>query len=503
MAGLMVTGQVTDDEAVRHPLHEGGPGRGLPPGKQDHRRLGPLRTTPGKVAVWAVVVIVLACALAALIATVSGDVSSGFTAIGNHDAPLVEQSTGLYFSVNDMDAQVANVLLTGDDAALAADRQQDLNIYTQDLRRAEQDLQQVAVTAADDPVAQHAVGSVLDALGRYETLAADAVLMNQRGHDQAGRPSAATLNYFQQATDLMRTSVLPAATSLTNSDANSLDAGYQQNRSSALDGRLLVLMLGLACAVVLIGLQTYLALRYRRLLNPALVIAMMVAAGVAIAAAAQLGAQSGHLTVAKKDAFDSIIALTQARAISYDANADESRYLVDPARAAGYQDSFLSKSQQLAAVGNVDINGYDAALATDIDAYRASNADVRFGGYLGAEFRNITFPGERAAATNALLAYQVYERDDRKLRAWYAAGHLDQAISFDIGTSQGQSNWAFGKWDAALGSVIAVNENAFTAAIKDGDNTASGWTGLIPALAAAAIAALTVAGTWRRITEYR
>jgi hypothetical protein len=115
MAGLVVTGQVTDDEALPHAPHE------------DRRRLSALRTTPGKVAVWTVAVIVLACGLAALIATISGDVSSGFTAIGGHDAPLVEQSTGLYFSVNDMDAQVANVLLTGDDATLAADRQQDLN----------------------------------------------------------------------------------------------------------------------------------------------------------------------------------------------------------------------------------------------------------------------------------------------------------------------------------------------------------------------------------------
>lgn len=491
MAGLVVTGQVTDDEAVLHAPHE------------DRRRLAALRNTPGKVAAWTIAVIVLACGLAALIATTSGDVSSGFTAIGSHDAPLVEQSTGLYFSVNDMDAQVANVLLTGDDAALAADRQQDMNAYTQDLRRTEQYLQQVAVTAAGDPAVQRAVGSVLDALGRYEAFAADAMLMNQRGHDQAGRPSAATLNYFQQATDLMRTGVLPAATSLTDSNANSLDATYRQDRSSALDGRALVLMLGLACVAVLVGLQTYLALRYRRLVNPALAIATVLAAGVAIAAAAQLGTQSGHLTVAKKDAFDSIVALTQARAVSYDANADESRYLVDPARAAGYQDSFLSKSQDLAAVGNADINGYDAALATDIAAYRANDADLRFGGYPGAEFRNITFAGERAAATDALLAYQVYERDDRKLRAMYATGHLDQAIAFDIGTGPGQSNWAFGNWDRALNSVIAINENAFTAAIKDGGKTASGWTGLIPALAAAAIATLTVAGTWRRITEYR
>jgi hypothetical protein len=293
-----------------------------------------LRTTPGKVRAGVAAVVVLACGLGVLIAMIFGGVGNGFTAIGRSDAPLVEESTGLYFSVNDMDAQVANVLLTGNDPGLFADRKQDLSIYSADRQRAEKDLQQVAVTAAPDPTAQRAVGAVLDALGRYEALAAGAILVNERGNDHAGRPSAATLNYFRQATDLMRTGLLPAAASLTSSNASSLDTAYNQNRSSAQGGRVFVLVLGVALAGVLLGLQLYLARRYRRLVNPALAVATMLAGGLAIAGAVQLGAQANNLKVAKQDAFDSIVALTQARAVSFDANADESRYLVDPGRAA-------------------------------------------------------------------------------------------------------------------------------------------------------------------------
>lgn len=43
------------------------------------------------------------------------------------------------------------------------------------------------------------------------------------------------------------------------------------------------------------------------------------------------------LRVAKKDSFDSVLALNRARAVSYDANADESRYLADPQRADQYE----------------------------------------------------------------------------------------------------------------------------------------------------------------------
>jgi len=121
---------------------------------------------------------------------------------------------------------------------------------------------------------------------------------------------------------------------------------------------------------------------------------------------------------------------------------------------------------------------------------------------MGTEFRNITFPGERAAATRALLAYQVYEKYDRKLRAM-AKTNLAQAIAFDIGTSPGQSDWAFNQWDGALGSVITINENAFTAAIRDGHAAGSPWIALIPAMGTALIAALSISGTRPRLAEYR
>jgi hypothetical protein len=467
-------------------------------------RLAALRTTPGRLRVGVAAVVLLACGLGVLVAVVFAGVNSGFAAIGNTDAPLVEQSTGLYFSANDMDAQIGNVLLAGTSTnpVLAADRSQDLTIYASDRQQAEQDLQQIAVTSAGNPAAQHAVGTVLNELGRYEALAEAAIVTDQAGHDAAGLPSAATLGYYQQATDLMRASVLPAAASLTSTNADSLNASYNQDRSAAQNGRLLVVLLGAALVASLVIVQVFLAIRYRRMVNPGLAAATLLACGLVIAGATQLGAQASDLRVAKVEAFDSILALGQARAVSYEANADETRYLVDPARATEYQNDFLAESLQLADVGDVGIYGYDAALASDIDAYNANHADVRFGGFLGTEFRNITFPGERAAATKALLAYQVYERDDRTLRAM-AKANLDTAIAYDVGTSPGQSDWAFNSWDTALTSVITINQDAFTAAVHDGQSAGDGWNGPIPGAAVVAIAVIAIAGTRRRLAEYR
>jgi hypothetical protein len=128
---------------------------------------------------------------------------------------------------------------------------------------------------------------------------------------------------------------------------------------------------------------------------------------------------------------------------------------------------------------------------------------VAFGGYLGAEFRNITFPGERAAAEKTLAAYQVYERDDRRIRALNHSGNLGAAIAFDTSYARGNSNWAFEQYDNALVSVIAINQHAFNTAIEAGWRGVRGWTGLIPAGAAVLVIALVIAGIRPRLAEYR
>jgi hypothetical protein len=458
-------------------------------------------STPAKIRNGAVAAVALACCLAAVIAFASGALGGQFQAIGNRDAPAVDSTTGLYFSLNDMDAQVANVLLVGGDATLAADRSQDLAIYGSDRATADADLTQALATEAGNAAAQRELRSVLDGIGQYEALAADALLTDQQARSSVGRAPAASLAYFQRATDLMRTTILPSVSSLTSVSASKLNASYADGRSTVRTTLGVVIAAGVALIAVLVALQLYLSARFRRLVTPALAAATLVAAALVITAATRLSAESGHLKVAKQDAFDSIIALTQARAVSYDANADESRFLVDPARAAQYQQAFLAKSQQLVGVGNVGIFGYDAALGNDIRAYDGDNSNVRFGGYLGAEFRNITFPGERAAAVRTLLAYQVYERDDRKLRAT-AKTDLAAAVAFDIGTAPGQSDAAFNTYDADLSKVIAINSAAFADAIQAGQGDTATGNLAIPAVGAALLAALVLAGVRPRLAEY-
>ena len=472
-----------------------------------------LRTHPGQDPGACAACVAATVLLAVVIAVAFSGVGGGLSSIGGTDAPEVTAATGLYFSLSDMDAQVANVLLAGTDPALAGDRPQYLATYASDRQTAYADLQQAAVTAAGNAPAERQLQSVLVDVGTYEALAADVLLADQQPAATGGTASGTTpagtsggqaeaVGYYRQATNLMRTAILPKVSSLASVSSAKLNGSYTAGRSDAITGAIIALAAGILLVVLLAAFQVFLSARFRRTVNPALAAATVVALALAIVSAGRLDAEASHLKVAKQDAFDSIVALSQARAVSYAANADESRYLADPGRASSYQQTFLAESQQLASVGNVPLARYEPTLAADFAAYQANNADVRFGGYLGAEFRNITFPGERAAAVAALKAYLFDERDDHQLRQ-LASTSPEAAAGFDTGMAPGQSDWAFYQYDKALVTLIGINQRAFTAAIAAGEGGAAGWNGLIPGGAALLIIVLVLLGARPRLAEYR
>jgi hypothetical protein len=461
------------------------------------------RNTPERLGRLTVAIIVVAIALGAVIAVIFGSVASGVRLIGSQAAPLVSASTDLYFRLNDMDAQVANILLVGDRGSLGTSSQQSEATFTTDRESADSDLERAAAVAGGSASAQRAVRTVLNEVGRYESLVGQISYIEAANRAKPGRPPAAALALYRQATDLLRTGILPAASNLTTANATALDSTYDAKHSLADWGAGLVLIIGLILIALLAGTQAFISATHRRTLNPALAAATLLVTILTAVGALSLGAQANHLFVAKSQAFGSILALSRARAISYDANANESRYLVDPGRADQYQQAFETESQELVKLKTPGIFGYDAALAKAITAYRASEANLEFHGYFGVEFRNITFPGERAAAQKTLYAYQVYERYDRHLRALNRRGDLSGAIAFDTSVAPGNSNWAFYRYDNALIALIGINQRGFSNAIAASESSTTGWNGLIPGIAILAAVVLVLAGTRPRLAEYR
>ncbi|MFI6600277.1 hypothetical protein ACIBHX_28870 [Nonomuraea sp. NPDC050536] len=431
--------------------------------------------------------LVLAACLGVTLAVAVSGVRDGLQVVGHQTGPQVVATQDLYFALNDMDAQVANVLLVGAARDLGVGRDKALEIYAARRTQASKDLQQAAAVGGGERLAD-----VIDGLGRYEALAGQAILLDGQQPHPPGRPPAVALQRYRQATDLMKSAVLPAAESLTRSNAATLETAYEERRSAAVRAAVLVIVLGVLLAGVLLGLQAALARRFHRLVNAFMAPATVGALLLTVLGGGLLISEADHLRVAKKDAFDSVLALTQARALSYDANADESRFLVDPSRSAVYAQRFLDKSQRLAGVAGATLDTYDAGLA------KATSMT----GYFGTALRNITFPGEREHAQATMAAYRAYQLDGRRMRALHVQGRLREAVAFNTSYTPGNSNYDFDRYDKALEQFIGVNRSHFEGSIRDGENALAGW-GLIPVVGALLVAALTLAGVRPRLNEYR
>ena len=457
--------------------------------------------TPARIRALALAFVLLLAALVVLITVETGRERTGLRVIGHETAPVVIASTDLYFALNDMDAQLANILLVGKETNLGFTRQQALDIYHQRRQQVSQDLQRAAAAADADAAAARSIRDILDGLGEYETLAAQMLLLDQRNPHAAGRPSADTLVLYRQATDLLKAKLLPPAQQLTDRNAEILEQTYETQRGRALIARNVIAGAGLLMLAAAVLLQVYLARRFHRWISPAVLVAALIA--VALAGAGVVLATNGaeYFRAAKKDAFDSIIALDSARAVSYDANADESRYLVDPQRSAAYEKAFLTKTLRLVDLRGATIASFDQRLDVALRGYRQDQANIEWQGYFGKEFRNITFAGEREAAELALQRYQVYQADDRKIRRLTTTGQLSAAIGFCTSYDEGDSNWAFDRYDKALAAVIDINTRHFDQSISGGEHALEGWT-VIPAVTGLVVLGLLLLGLRGRLAEY-
>ncbi|MEU6346092.1 hypothetical protein ABZ883_34645 [Streptomyces sp. NPDC046977] len=398
-------------------------------------------------------------------------------------------ATGLYFTLNDMDAQLANRLMPGVQQTEAS------ALYDQRRAEAAGHLRELAEAAGDDPKAERDVAEAISDLGAYEELAARALLLGEQGH----RPAAVAT--YNSASDLMRTHLLPEADRLVTVNDAAFERTYQDSSGTQSAIRIAFLLTTLVLLALLTALQLYLFSRFRRVINPGAAAASALVLVVLVTGLVEISGQREQLRIARHDAFDSVVALTRARAVSYDANADESRYLLDRAGTAGHERHFLVTSQQLMNLPGATVGTYDADLAAAFSRYRADHTDLPFTGYFGDEFRNITFTGERSAAERALLAYQVYQRDDRTIRELASSGDVAKVISFCTSHAPGNSNYDFDQYDTALRQLISINTSAYeNASARGADRALTTYVGLAgTALLAAGLVAL---GLRRRFAEF-
>lgn len=428
----------------------------------------------------------------------------------------VSATSDLFYELNDMDAQAANLLLVGyhPAAGFAVPRTVDAaasqKTYEQDRKAADADLEQIA----RNPLLTAQASSLLDNLGDYEADIAQAFYIDQQAKSQQpATPPAAALAEYEKASSKLLHSLLPASLKITKTDSDAVDASYSSDHSAVALYGYAVLGLALLTVVALLLGNRYCARRFRRRLSWLSVGAVVALVIGLIGLSTQLG-EAGHLHVAKQDAYDSIYALDYARAMSDNANADESRWLLEDLDSA-FQTSYFNEISGVGGVNSVsaadaasDPTSFYNALSSAVGALRLnapanSVSDVAINGNLGTELKNVTFPGEAQAAYNAVKAFDAYVQDDGKIRADATGGNLAAAVAFDIGTEPGQSNADFGAYTKALDTVIQINTTQFDAAVSAGQSGVGGGAWAIWVIGELLLLAFVVQAGYLRLREYR
>ncbi len=462
------------------------------------RRSGPARVVriqsiPGRIRTVAIVTALATIALFIVAGLAVQDARDGLRIIGHDAGPQVVATGDLYYGLSDMDAQLAAVLLMGREQNLGEGRAKALALYDQRRSEANRALLQGSTLAANDPAEQQTARSILDALGRYERLAGQALLLDtQQGH-AAGPPGPAVTAIYRQAADIMKLDVLPKAYNLTLDNGTTVRRTYESKHSSVLTGRIWVGLAGLLVIALLVVLQLYLTKNFRRLINPILALATIGVLVFVVATISVLSTEAGHLRKAKDDGFDSVLSLSRARAINNSANADETRYLLDPGRADTYEQVYLDKSQEILYVPAGNLGTYYSQLDQAVPKHSG------FMGFLGKESAHVTLPGQRGAVDQTVSAYQQVQHDDQNIRAQAtSAGGRHAAIV----TRMDRASQDFGAYDKSLVSLTAIHQKAFASAISDGDHGLKGWNAVLPG-AAVVIAILIFAGVRPRLSEFR
>jgi hypothetical protein len=464
-----------------------------------------LRTIPGRIRAHVALVLAALVALLAVLTVAVGNARDSVQTIGHDAGPQVVATSTLYFALSDMDAQVSNILLIGRQHDLGSGYDQMIGAYERRRADADEAAVQGAQLAGRDPALRQTVQDVLDGLGRYERLVGSAMQLNQQADHPAGEPPKEVVDAYRQATDLMKLELLPKAYNITLDTGAHVRQAYESKRTAVLAGRDWVIVAGAAALLLLVATQLYLARTFRRLLNPALVLATLGTVALTAAGAGLLSAQAGHIRKAKEDGFDSVLSLSRARSVSHSAFADESRYLLDPGRADTYEQTYLDKSLSVLYpdIGDkpVNLENYYAGLEQKVAPYKPGQGAVPFLGFFGDEARTVDEGREADALAKTLQAYRTVQRNDQRMRQLAESGNRAGAIDHRMGRTSGAIR-DFGAFDASLSALTAVHQDAFDEAIRDADGGLRGWNAVPPA-AAAVIALLILAGVRPRLAEFR
>jgi hypothetical protein len=408
--------------------------------------------------------------------------------VGKDAAPSILTAQQLRDSFADIDASLANELLL---------KPGENNQALADFEKNQKKIADRLVAAAKNityPAEESIVQTLQLKSSNYFLKLQEARDAHKRG-DRVG-----ALTAYRSAASLMDREILPKSVELDNVNSQELNSTYNGQSFYNIVLAVWIAIIGLAQISILIVIQIFLYLRMRRILNLPLLGASTIAILFLGYTMNSIVSATVNLKIAKADAFDSIHNLRQARALSYMANADESRYLLDTADSDKHDRAFKEKIDKLITIP-------PSKSLQDIVSSIPRSAGVQkfelsgFTGFYAEELKNITFKGELAETVDTLTKLDDYLKIDAEIRRLYRSGKVVEAIALCTGNQQGQSNWAFDRYQAANEKVRLINEAVFKEKIEAGTNNLKNFE-MIAYMSISSIAILTLFGLRPRLAEY-
>jgi hypothetical protein len=399
------------------------------------------------------------------------DTQHGVNRVGRQTAPLAQAASDLYFALSDLDSQTARQILTIGDDDLATEQGDAQATANSRVAEVGADLRQ-AIGGASDPAAQGQLQAMLDKVALYHDLSATAISLDELSTDASkGHPDPVALAYYSRATDVMHFDLLPAAAQIRDTYAQQLHTSAQNENNAWTVDTVLVLITTLALLAALLSFQLTLSRSFRRTLNPFLAVATVATAAFLVSGLAMTAQQTDRVQHAVDQHMTPYLGVQHARAVTFDAVGAMVRYTVAP--------NF----------------GYDHGYAADLTALNGAN------GAPGLLHSALTGSGQ-ALSARAVTDWTSVQQDAGKIKSEVDGGNVDAALTEATGIAGGQLGQDFYALDAHLGQAADTQRNAFEATMADARSGTSGWAA-VPAAVFGAVMALTLAGVWRRLAEYR
>jgi hypothetical protein len=421
-----------------------------------------LTTTPGRLALMAVITVAAAVALGA-VALVSEQARERAVNSARTDTePLLAEAVNLYGSLSDANATATTTFLVGGLEPPARRAR-----YLRDVGSASTSLAELTRQVGGSGSARDAVATITGQLPIY-TGRVEAARANNRQKLPIGAA------YMRQASELMTSKILPAAGRLYTIEAQRLRDDYNTGTSTAwliAFAAAFVIMLGL-----LVWAQLYLARVSHRILNVPIVVATVLVAAVGIWGILGLISSQNALSRAQRNGSDSVEVLSAARILVSRAESDESLTLI--ARGGDTTDP-----EDFTAV---------------VGALGSPNGDSGLVGEIASLARRT---GTEGAAAEFQTALGAYLSRHNQIETLASSGHTTDANALAVGSASGAGSPA-DRVTADLTAQVGAAQTRFEQAAADASSALDGLSVAIP-LAIALAMLLTLFGLRQRALEYR